>query len=67
MSADRPTRDDLRRGMTVEIDQEGSENDQPLRGDIRVILSDERTEPGGIKVKLESGVVGRVRRIAPEE
>ncbi len=70
MSAERPTRDDLIRGMTVEIEQTNAENAdeaEPLRGDIAKILSEERTEPGGVKVQLESGITGRVKRIAPDE
>lgn len=68
MSSDLPSRDDLQRGMTVEVVQEQENNDgEPLVGDIRVIRTDERTHPGGIKVELESGVTGRVKAIAPEE
>lgn len=56
--------------MTVEIEQTNAENAdeaEPLRGDIATILSDEHTEPGGVKVELESGITGRVKRIAPDE
>jgi uncharacterized protein YwbE len=72
MSANRPTREELRRGMTVEIEQTNAENAddaQPLRGEIAKILSEEgqRTEPGGVKVQLDSGVTGRVMRVAPDE
>ena len=70
MAGERPTRDELQRGMTVEIEQTGAENADdapPIRGDIQQILDDEHSEPGGIEVKLESGVTGRVRRIAPDE
>ncbi|WP_458205104.1 DUF2196 domain-containing protein [Haladaptatus sp. NG-SE-30] len=70
MSADRPSKEELRRGMTVEIEQTNAENAgdaPPLRGDIAKVLSEEETEPGGVKVELESGVTGRVTRIAPDE
>ncbi|WP_458190440.1 DUF2196 domain-containing protein [Haladaptatus sp. NG-WS-4] len=70
MSANRPTREELRRGMTVEIEQMNAENADdapPLRGDIAKILSEGETDPGGVKVELESGVTGRVTRVAPDE
>lgn len=67
MSADQPTRDDLRYGMTVEIVQEDKDNDNPLLGDIENIITEERTHPGGILVELQSGVQGRVRRIVTDE
>jgi len=67
MAADRPTRDDLRRRVTVEVDQDQENNDRgPIIGDIRVILTDEHSHPRGIEVELESGVVGRVKEVAPE-
>lgn len=55
--------------MTVEIDQNEDEggNENPLRGEILKVLSEEHTEPGGVKVKLESGVTGRVRRVVADE
>lgn len=62
MSADIPTRDELRQGMSVEIEQE---NGDRIVGDVGVILTDERTHPEGILVKLKSGVQGRVKRIGP--
>ncbi|KZN26444.1 MULTISPECIES: DUF2196 domain-containing protein [unclassified Haladaptatus] len=70
MSVDRPTREDLSRGMTVEIEQTNAENAdeaEPLRGEIAKVLSEEHTEPGGVKVQLQSGITGRVKRIAPNE
>ncbi|WP_435153693.1 DUF2196 domain-containing protein [Haladaptatus sp. DFWS20] len=69
MSAERPTRDELRRGMAVEIEQTNAENAdeaEPLRGDIAKILSEEETEPGGVKVELESGITGRVSSVVAE-
>lgn len=69
MASDRPTKEDLRRGMTVEIDQEknSQQNDDLIRGEIMKVLSEEHTEPGGIEVKLESGATGRVQRIVADE
>lgn len=63
MSADLPTRDELVQGMTVEIEQD---NGDRIVGEVGAILSDERTHPEGILVKLKSGVRGRVKRIGPE-
>ncbi len=63
MSADLPTRNELVTGMAVEVEQE---NGDRIVGEIGAILSDERTHPEGILVKLESGARGRVKEIAPE-
>ncbi|MFC4541413.1 DUF2196 domain-containing protein [Halosolutus amylolyticus] len=63
MSADLPTRDELVQGMTVEIEQE---NGDRVVGEDGAVLTDERTHPEGIFVKLESGPRGRVKRIGPE-
>lgn len=64
----RPTRDDLTQGMTVAVEQDQENNDsEPIIGDIRQIITDERTHPGGIEVKLESGVTGRVVEVRPDE
>ncbi|MFC4246229.1 DUF2196 domain-containing protein [Natribaculum luteum] len=63
MSADLPTRNELVTGMAVEVEQE---NGDRIVGKIGAILSDERTHPEGILVKLESGARGRVEEIAPE-
>lgn len=53
--------------MTVEVVQEQENNDgEPLVGDIKAIVTDERTHPRGIEVTLESGVTGRVKSIAPD-
>lgn len=66
MAADLPTREDLRPGMTVEVEQDDAGPDERLIGEVKLILTDERTHPGGIEVELESGVVGRVKAIHPE-
>ncbi|ELY86982.1 DUF2196 domain-containing protein [Natrinema altunense] len=68
MSAERPTAEELRQGMTVEIVQEDadprSEDTEPIIGEIGVVYGD---EPDGPHVKLKSGVVGHVRSVAPDE
>ncbi|SIR76092.1 DUF2196 domain-containing protein [Natronorubrum thiooxidans] len=56
-------RDELIQGMTVEIEQETGDR---LVGEVGAILSDDRTHPDGILVKLKSGVRGRVKRIGPD-
>ncbi len=63
MSADLPTRNELMTGMTVEVEQE---NGDRIIGEVGAILSDERTHPEGILVKLKSGVRGRVKQIGPD-
>lgn len=63
MSADLPTRNELARSMTVEVEQE---NGDRIVGEIGAVLSSERTHPEGILVKLKSGARGRVKRMAPE-
>ena len=68
MAENRPSRGDIAQGMTVEIVQEQENNDgQPLIGDVQTVITEENTHPGGIKVKLESGATGRVKRIHPDE
>lgn len=68
MGADLPTRDEIRRGMTVEVQQEQENNPgEPLIGDVRMVLTEEHSHPEGIKVELQSGVVGRVKEINPDE
>lgn len=68
VSDERPTRDDITEGMTVTVVQEQENNEgEPLIGDVRQIVSEDNTQPGGVKVKLESGVVGRVKEIRPDE
>ncbi|WP_226007683.1 DUF2196 domain-containing protein [Natrinema salinisoli] len=68
MSTDRPTADELRQGMTVEIVQDDadpqSEDTEPIIGEIGTIHGD---EPDGAHVKLKSGVVGHVRSVVPDE
>lgn len=60
MSADLPTKRELEPGMTVEVEQE---NGDRIVGEIGAILSDERSHPEGILVKLKSGVRGRVKEV----
>lgn len=68
MTSDPPTHDEIAPGTTVKVVQEQDNNPgEPLIGDVLKVLSEEHTHPQGIKVKLESGVVGRVKEVMPEE
>lgn len=63
MPEDLPRPEDLRQGMSVEIEQE---NGDRLIGDVGTVIDDE-FKPGGVTVRLESGVTGQVKQIHPEE
>lgn len=63
MPEDLPGPDELRQGMSVEIEQEDGDR---LVGDVGAVLDDEFT-PGGVTVRLQSGVTGQVKEIHPEE
>lgn len=53
--------------MTVRVVQEQENNSgEPLIGDIQTIVDDEERHPQGIKVKLESGVTGRVKEVVTD-
>lgn len=68
MSSERPNRENLRRGMMVEIEQSNADNAddaEPIRGEIQNVLEDD--SPKGAKVKLESGVTGWVQSVVPDE
>jgi uncharacterized repeat protein (TIGR03833 family) len=57
-------RQDLRLGMTVEIVlKQDQASGKRTRGVIREILTPSPTHPHGIKVRLTSGAVGRVKAI----
>lgn len=65
MSGNRPSEEELRRGMTVEINQSNADNDNPIRGEIKRII-DEGESPQGVKVELESGVTGYVEQVVTD-
>lgn len=65
MSSERPNRENLRRGMMVEIEQSNADNAEPIRGEIQNVLEDD--SPKGAKVKLESGATGWVQSVVPDE
>lgn len=68
MSADPPSAEELREGMTVRIVQEDedvhSTESEPLVGEVGSVLGE---SPQGPKVKLMSGAVGHVRSVETDE
>lgn len=64
---DRPTRDDVAPGTTVTVVQE-RQNDsrEPLVGDVRRVVTDELSRPGGVLEESESGATGRVKAMGEE-
>lgn len=57
-------RAEIRRGMHVAIVQKADQGSGALtEGVVREILTSAPTHPRGVKVRLESGEVGRVRRV----
>jgi uncharacterized repeat protein (TIGR03833 family) len=58
-------RSDIRAGLRVRIVQKQDQRTGRLtEGIVRDILTNSPTHPHGIKVRLESGIVGRVKEIA---
>ncbi|MCK5787032.1 MAG: YwbE family protein [Candidatus Sabulitectum sp.] len=59
-------RSELKTGMTVQVVQKRHQRTGELtEGVIAKVLTKSSTHPHGIKVILESGVVGRVKEILP--
>ncbi|MFW6269583.1 MAG: YwbE family protein [Bacillota bacterium] len=57
-------RNDIKPGATVMVVQKQDQRSGKLtKGIVRRILTNSPTHPHGIKVKLESGIVGRVKEI----
>jgi uncharacterized repeat protein (TIGR03833 family) len=60
-------RKNITRGSLVDVVQKSDQRAGNLtRGRVKDILTKSPFHPHGIKVKLESGVVGRVKTILPE-
>jgi len=58
------TRSDIKTGITVEIVLKKDQKSGKLtRGVVKDILTNSPTHPHGIKVRLQSGEVGRVAKI----
>ncbi|NHN59051.1 MULTISPECIES: DUF2196 domain-containing protein [Halorussus] len=69
-TGDRPSDDELRRGMMVEIEQSNAENApdaEGIMGEIQTVLEDDDASVKGAKVKLQSGATGYVKRVASDE
>ncbi|MEY7851382.1 DUF2196 domain-containing protein [Natrarchaeobius sp. A-rgal3] len=68
MSNERPTAEELRQGITVEIvqgDQDvRSEDREPVVGEVATIYED---TPEGPEVELKNGVVGHVQSVVHDE
>jgi uncharacterized repeat protein (TIGR03833 family) len=59
-------RSDIKLGSRVKVVQKQDQRSGKLtEGTVREILTNSATHPHGIKVRLESGVVGRVKMITP--
>ncbi len=57
-------RGDIRPGSRVRVVRKEDQGTETLtEGIVRDLLTKSRTHPHGIKVRLESGVVGRVKEI----
>ncbi|HEX8707203.1 MAG TPA: YwbE family protein [Pyrinomonadaceae bacterium] len=57
-------RKDIRRGLTVEIVlKKDQRTGKGTRGIVKDILTNSAFHPHGIKVRLESGEVGRVKEV----
>lgn len=65
---DGQTRSSIRSGMTVLIVLKQDQRTGKLtKGIVKDILTKSATHPHGIKVRLESGAVGRVKEIVSQE
>ena len=61
-------RTDIRKGLDVNIVQKQDQRTGQLtRGVVKDILTNSKTHPHGIKVRLESGIVGRVKEIIAQK
>jgi uncharacterized repeat protein (TIGR03833 family) len=60
-------RSDIKPGARVQVVQKQDQRSGKLtEGTVQEILTNSATHPHGIKVRLSSGVVGRVKVIIPE-
>ena len=61
---DHRKRADIKIGVRVQVVQKGDQRSGRLtEGTVLSILTNSATHPHGIKVRLETGVVGRVKQI----
>ena len=60
-------RENIKPGIKVRIVQKQDQPSEKLtEGVVKDILTNSQTHPHGIKVRLESGIVGRVKEIVTE-
>ncbi|GAA4019589.1 YwbE family protein [Deinococcus rubellus] len=63
-----PPRSQVRPGLTVDVIQKHHQaSGQLTRGVVSALLTSSATHPHGIKVRLTSGVVGRVQALVTPE
>jgi uncharacterized repeat protein (TIGR03833 family) len=61
-------RDEIRPGARVQVEQKKDQRSGKLtEGIVKDILTNSPTHPHGIKVRLVSGVVGRVKNVFHED
>ncbi len=61
-------RTDIKAGTRVQVVQKQDQRTGKLtQGIVKDILTKSATHPHGIKVRLTSGVVGRVKKVLPEK
>jgi uncharacterized repeat protein (TIGR03833 family) len=61
---DGKNRVDIKQGLRVKVVQKQDQRSGKLtEGTVKDILTNSSTHPHGIKVRLESGIVGRVKEI----
>jgi uncharacterized repeat protein (TIGR03833 family) len=59
-------RTDIKPGMRVEVVQKQDQRSGRLtEGIVKDVLTKSAAHPHGIKVRLESGIVGRVKKLSP--
>lgn len=63
-----PSRSQIRAGLTVDVIQKHHQaSGQLTRGVVAALLTNSASHPHGIKVRLTSGVVGRVQALVTSE
>ena len=59
-------REDIKPGTRVRVVQKQDQGSGKLtEGIVKAVLTRSATHPHGIKVRLESGIVGRVKKLIP--
>jgi uncharacterized repeat protein (TIGR03833 family) len=60
-------RDNIKRGSLVKVTQKADQKtDKLTEGVVKEILTNSKSHPHGIKVLLESGIIGRVKEIVDD-